>query len=157
MPPLPPIPPRPARPIYEVTVANVLGGPLSGLWGAFSGAHPDWGLDSNGHKTNLGPGVSMRSNGKIDSLPPEWASEIYSIGTSQGKVPTNPEADFLVAPQGGYAIIAAQENQIRQAEANAATAARDAERAAAQEQASRDQGGSPDEAPSSQASGRPGS
>lgn len=158
---LPPIPPRPARPIYEVNVGNVLGGPLSGLWAAFSANHSDWGLNSMGHKTNLGPGVTMTGGSRIDSLPSDWASEIYSIGTSQGHVPSNPEAAFLVAPRGGVAIVAAQEEQARQAEAQQATAERDAQRAQEREQAQREQAQPQPqpqgEAPSSQASGRPGS
>jgi hypothetical protein len=156
----PPIPPAPGRPVYEVTAANVLGGPLSELWTAFSGEHPDWRLDAQGRRNDLGPGLTMRGNGKIESLPTDWASEIHSLGVSRGMVPTNPEAKILVAPQGGLAIVAEQERQFQQALADQATAERDARLAAEREADSegttrRDT--PEDETPSSQASGRPGS
>lgn len=154
----PPVPPRARRPIHEVNVGNVLGGPLSGLWAEFSGRHAEWGLNSNGHITRLEGGVTMQSSGRIDSLPEAWASELYQIGTSQGYVPTNAQAAYLVAPRGGVAVIAAQEDQLRFAEAQAATEARQQE--ARQPEVSRDPpatASTRDEAPASQASGRPNS
>ena len=107
------------RPVFEVTAATVLGGPLSGLWAAFSARHADWGLNANGHITRLEGGVTMQSSRRIDALPTDWARELYEIGVDQGHVPANPGAPFLVAPQGGAAIVAAQEEQRLQSLARA--------------------------------------
>lgn len=112
--PAPPPAPRAARPVYEVNVANVLGGPLAGLWGAFQGRHPDWGLDGNGHITRLEGGTTMTGGTRIDALPGEWAQELHQIGVEQGLVAGNPSAPYLVAPRGGLAAVMAQESaQIR--------------------------------------------
>ncbi len=125
----PPIPPRAAREIREVRVDTVLGGNLSNLWSAFQAKHPDLQLNEKGHVMAVGEGVTVTGGSRIDSLPADWAAELYELGVKEGKVPSNPEADYLVAPRGGIAKIAAEEEKIRRAEAEAATEERDTAKA----------------------------
>jgi hypothetical protein len=113
-------PPRSARPVHEVNVGNVLGGPLSGLWGAFQARHPEWRLDANGHITNLEGGTTMTGGTRIDALPADWAAELHRIGVEQGLVVENPQAPYLVAPRGGLAQVMAAEAAQVQAEQAAA-------------------------------------
>lgn len=124
------------RPVFEVTAATVLGGPLSGLWATFSSRHAAWGLNAHGHRTKLEDGVTIQSTRRIDALPTAWARELYALAVEQGYVPGNPGAPFLVAPQGGAGIVAAQEEQRLAAQAGE-LAAREREASAAREPRSR--------------------
>jgi hypothetical protein len=142
------IPVRPARPIYEINKINILGGPLAELWAAFKAKHAEWGLDDQGHRTNLGKGTAMVGGSTLDRFPSSWLTELYQLGVERKLVPTNPQATFLVAPQGGYAAIAAAEDQIRQAEANEESSRSQAEAAKQTSSTEGDSSGS-------QAAGRP--
>lgn len=121
--PLPP-PPKPPRPVIEINANTVLGGgPLASLWAAFSARHPEWGLNQNGHITNVEAGTTIQSNQRIDSLPPEWVAELVSIAREQGLDGSDPNAEFLVAPPGGAGAVASQELERFQGESSARTTA----------------------------------
>lgn len=137
--PLPP-PAKPPRPVIEINADTVLGGgPLSSLWAAFSARHPEWGLNENGHITNVEAGTTITSNQRVDSLPPEWISELVSIAKEQGLDGSDPNAGFLVAPPGGAGAVASQELERFQGESSART---QAERERDQANASGGSGGS---------------